>query len=98
MKQQLNRIATMKNNIINRFIIRRLRKALNTETYRLRIRALHSNRKKVLKEKHKRYSENVIRIKDAQRFNLYLDDKRIEQARERRRQQYAVEQALKRFK
>jgi len=93
-KQQYEKVFSFKNNFVNRFIIRRLKKALNNETYRIRTRARKKNRTTL---NYVNFCRDV-HLKDADSFALYLDDKRIEQARERRRQQYAVEQALKRFK
>lgn len=71
-------IRELKNNKTNRAFIKKLQKNLNTERFRIRVRARHSDRKAVLKENYCKHSQNDISLKEAQRLAVYIDIAREE--------------------
>ena len=85
------------NNFFNRFIVRRLKNALNNDSYRIRLRARHNDRKKILKERYCRNRENYIKIKDSQYFAVYIDDKRKERQQRQKQKEYMLKRAREEY-
>lgn len=63
------------NDIPGRKFIRYLKKYLNRDTYMVRVRGRHSNRKKVLGKNWDEFGQNDIQLKDAEKYGVYLDFK-----------------------